>query len=230
MLAPATGRLSTAAWCRALAAGCAALVASLALHAAPPFEERTLLLVDDHDVLYRAGTERVLQPLVRHPANPVVAETQPWELAIGWTSIYRDPRTGKYQLWYQAHAGQRARQKSHETVVCFAESTDGVRFIKPQIDLFAFNDIAQTNIVLVGNGGYGDRYGASVLVDERETDPARRYKLAYYDWSLVEGREYAGLHVAFSPDGIHWTKQPGPLNRTAYGARGEPKIGTSTSF
>ena len=182
---------------------------------------RTLLLVDDHDVLYRAGTERVLLPLTRHPANPVVTETRPWELAIGWTSIHRDSRSGKYQLWYQAHAGKRARIKSHETVVCYAESADGVQFTKPDLGLFSFNDIEQTNIVLIGNGGHGDRYCCSVLVDERDSDPARRYKMAYYDWSPVEGREYAGLHVAFSPDGIRWTKHAGgPLNRTAYGGRG----------
>jgi len=182
---------------------------------------RTLLFVDDHDVLYRAGTERILLPLTRHPDNPVVAETKPWELAIGWTSIHRDPRSGKYQLWYQAHAGKRAKQKTHETVVCFAESSDGVRFVKPDLGLFSFNDIEQTNIVLIGNGGHGDRYCCSVLMDEREQNPARRYKLAYYDWSPIDGQEYAGLHVAFSPDGMHWTKHPGgPLNRTAYGGRG----------
>jgi hypothetical protein len=182
---------------------------------------RTLLFVDDHDVLYRAGTERVLHPLKRFANNPVIAEEKPWELAIAWTSIYREPKSGNYQLWYQAHSGKRAQKKSHETVVCYAESTDGIHFTKPDLGLHQYNDIAQTNIVLVGNGGYGDRYCCSVLVDERDPDPARRYKMAYYDWSVDEGQEYAGLHVAFSPDGIRWTKHAkGPLNRTAYGVRG----------
>ena len=40
-------------------------VAEPAPEAAP---SRTILLVDDHDVLYRSGTERVLTPLQRHPA------------------------------------------------------------------------------------------------------------------------------------------------------------------
>jgi hypothetical protein len=181
----------------------------------------TLLFVDDHHVLYRSGTERVLTQATRHPENPVVAETKPWELAIGWTSIHRDSQSGKYQLWYQAHAGKRAKLKSHETVVCYAESTDGVRFVKPDLGLFSFNEIEPTNIVLIGSGGHGDRYCCSVLVDEREQNPSRRYKLAYYDWSPINGQEFAGLHVAFSPDGVHWTKHPaGPLNRTAYGGRG----------
>ena len=44
---------------------------------------RTILLVDDHDVLYRSGTERVLHPATRHPANPLILQDKPWEVAIG---------------------------------------------------------------------------------------------------------------------------------------------------
>ena len=182
---------------------------------------RTLLLVDDHDILYRSGTERVLHRPRKHPANPLVGEVKPWEVAIAWTSIYRDPATGKYQLWYQAHAGKVAQKKSHVTTVCYAESNDGITFDRPELDLHAFNDVPRTNIVLVGNGGHGDRYGASVLVEPQEKDPVRRYKMAYYDWSIQDGREYPGLHVAFSPDGVRWAKHPnGPLYRTSYGSRG----------
>jgi hypothetical protein len=191
--------------------------------AAEPAQSRTLLLVDDHDVLYRSGTVRVLHPATRHPKNPVILQDKPWEVAIAWTSIHRDVKTGKYQLWYQAYAGKRAGDKRLECVVCYAESDDGVKFVKPEFEFHPFKEFKRTNIVLIGNGGYGDRYCNSVLADPDEKDPARRYKMAYYDWSVVEGREYPGLHVAFSPDGIRWTKHPqGPLFRTSYGARNHP--------
>ena len=37
---------------------------------------------------------------------------------------------------------------------------------------------------------------------------------------MKDGREEPGLHVAFSPDGIRWTKHPkGPLLPTLYGGR-----------
>ena len=61
-------------------------------------KEFTILLVDDHYVLYLSGTKRVLHPPKRNPSNPVIAEDKPWEGSIGWNSIYRDPKTGKYQL------------------------------------------------------------------------------------------------------------------------------------
>ena len=190
----------------------------------PPSQEgRTILLVDDHDVLYRSGTERVLHPATRHPQNPLILQDKPWEVAIAWTSIHRDPKTGKYQLWYQAYAGKRAGDKRLECVVCYAESEDGIKFTKPEFEFHPFKEFKKTNIVLIGNGGYGDRYCNSVLVDPNEKDPARHYKMAYYDWSVVEGREYPGLHVAFSPDGIRWTKhETAPLYRTSYDARGVP--------
>jgi hypothetical protein len=202
---------------------------SSARPAPAPALGRTMMFVDDHDVLYRSGTTRVMNPARRHSDTALIGQTRPWEVAIGWVSVYRDPKTGKYQLWYQAYAGKRAGDKRLECVVCYAESDDGLTFTKPDLDLFPFKDHAKTNIVLIGTGGYGDRYCNSVLVDpvEREPDPARRYKMAYYDWVPVarEGREYPGLCVAFSPDGVHWTKHPhpeGPLYKTSYGARGVP--------
>ncbi len=187
--------------------------------------EHTILLVDDQDVLYRSGTKRVLCPLTRSPANPIIkGGVYPWETAIAWMSIYRNPATGKYQLWYQAFAGDAARDKTRRCVVAYAESDDGIKFIRPNLGLFDFNGVKDTSIVLVANGGTSDRYGASVVVDPREHDVNRRYKMAYFDFTRDRaGREYPGLNVAFSPDGIHWTKYPGgTLSRTARGSYGEP--------
>lgn len=183
---------------------------------------RTVLLVDDHDVLYRPGTKRVVHSLRRHAGNPVVGETKPWEVAIAWCSIYRDPRTGRYQLWYQAYTGKVARTKTHTCVVCYAESEDGIHFTKPDLGLHSIAGHKRTNIVLVGRGGHSLRYCCSVVVDPRDSDPSRRYKMVYFDFGIDGGKEYPGLHVAFSPDGIHWTKHTKtPLLRSSYGTAGQ---------
>lgn len=181
---------------------------------------RTILFVDDHEILYRSGTNRVFQPPRRHADKALLGLSKPWELAIGYVTIHREPKSGKYQLWYQAYAGNRAGERRLKCVVCYAESRDGIHFDRPELDLFPFKG-EKSNIVLVANAGHGDRYGCSVLVDPDEQDAARRYKMAYYDWSVVHGREEPGLHVAFSPDGIRWTKHnQGTLLRTLYGGRG----------
>jgi hypothetical protein len=66
--------------------------------------DHTLLLADESPILYRSGTEQIATPFKRHSANPVIAQDHPWEEAIGWSSVYRHPQTGKYQLWYQGYA------------------------------------------------------------------------------------------------------------------------------
>ena len=188
-----------------------------------PAADRTILLVDDHDVLYRSGTRRILHPAERHPANPLIRPERPWEGAIGWTSIHRDARSGKYQVWYQGYSAGVAKTHALDSVVCYAESTDGIHFTRPSLGLFEYNGIRDTNIVMIGNGGYGDRYTNSVWVDDRDPDPAHRYKMIFYDWFPRDGREYPGLQLAYSPDGIHWNKRQGSLLlETLYGGVGQP--------
>ena len=185
---------------------------------------RTLLFVDDHHILYRSGTQRHLQPLQRSTVNPLISgRDKPWEVAVAWMSVYRHPATGKYQLWYQAFAGAESKDRTRRCTVCYAESDDGVHFTKPNLGLFDFNGVKETNIVLIANGGKSDRYGVSVVVNQQEKDPSRRYKMAYYDFTTTDGYEYPGLNVAFSPDGIHWTKHlGGPQLRGSYGEFGTP--------
>ncbi|MSU23269.1 MAG: hypothetical protein EXS32_05525 [Opitutus sp.] len=187
---------------------------------------RTILFVDDDDVLYRPGTIKRIVPFRKAANNPVVPPNKAWEGMLGWTSVYRNPQTGKFQMWYQAYQERRKEDKSLKCVVCYAESDDGRNWTKPGLDLFPFYEEKITNIVLVGaggkEGGYGDRYCNSVVVDPRDPDPARRYKMAYYDWSVgARTRDGAGAHVAFSPDGIHWKKYEGGLvYATALGDKG----------
>ena len=158
--------------------------------------EELLLFVDDHDVLYRPGTIRVLRPLDRHPGNPVIPADESWEGAIGYCSVYRDPESGRYQLWYQACPG---------CWLCYAISDDGLRWEKPEIASDGSNKLMPIS------------YGAGVLVDPDDRDPARRYKYAFW--------EHNGTCVAFSPNGIEWTRHAGaPLLGGSFGKPGQPPL------
>jgi hypothetical protein len=195
--------------------------ATTVAHAGAPAKGRTLLLADDHDVLYRSGTQRVAGIPTRHSEKALIPSDKDWEMLIGYTSVYRNPQTGKYQLWYQAYAGGRGGDRKLKCVVCYAESDDGITFTKPELDLFPFKG-GKSNIVLNSNAGTGDRYCASVIVEPDDPDPKRRYKMAHYDWSIMNGKDIPGVQVAFSPDGIHWTKHPGTLLETPYGRYVQP--------
>jgi len=187
--------------------------------------DRTILFVDDNAILYRSGTRRILQQPKRHAANPMIDETKPWEVAIGYCTVYRDIGTGLHQCWYQAYSGNHADNRTRRVVVCYATSTDGVVWEKPNLGLYDYNGENNTNIVLVGNGGRSVNYGASVLVDHRDSDMEKRYKMAYWDFVNVEGRQVPGLCVAFSRDGIHWVKHSkAPLLQGAYGDPTQPPL------
>jgi hypothetical protein len=183
---------------------------------------QTLLFIDDHHILYRSGTERLSTPFQRHADNPLIASQEyPWEVALAWSSIYRNPDSGVYQLWYQAYSGDQLTERTHDCATCYAESEDGIHFRKPMMDQYLFQGTQPSNIILVGNGGHSYKYGNYVVVDQAGKDPDRRYKMAYFDFSGSGPEEKPGLHVAFSPDGIHWTKHPtAPVAPIAYGRGG----------
>ncbi|MEO2045303.1 MAG: hypothetical protein ABGX16_01870 [Pirellulales bacterium] len=139
--------------------------------------------------------------------------------------MYKDPHSNRYQMWYQSYVDPKTPDKSLRCVVCYAESRDGIRWDKPDLELFPFYDIKKTNIVLVSNKQRSTHYGASVVVDSSEPDSFRKYKMAYWDFVGKGGKPLKGLCVAFSPDGIHWTKYPNnPVLHGAYGERDPPPL------
>jgi len=179
----------------------------------------TLLFVDDHDILYRPATQRTLHQPVRHKGNPLLVGPS-IKHQVAYCSVYRDAEANRYQMWYQMTGAG--------CVVCYAESKDGIVWTKPELDILTFKGIPDRNVVLTSS----DHYDAAVVVDAPGgPDPARRYKMAY--WSIPEpegvpadpkeprGRN-GGMYVAFSPDGIHWTKHEPPVLRGNYGRITDP--------
>ena len=75
--------------------------------------------------------------------------------------VLRDPADGKLKLWYIV-SGESEGSSSY---IAYAESDDGIAWNKPTLGLFPYKDIADTNIVLVGNGGCSIRYANSIVVD-----------------------------------------------------------------
>ena len=77
-------------------------------------------------------------------------------------------------------------------LTCYAESDDGIHWVKPDLGVFTFNESPRNNIVW-------DFHGASVFIDRGETDPAKRYK------AIGFCRRYRNVFLLTSPDGIHWS-------------------------
>ena len=128
----------------------------------------------------RGGGElraRVGNP-IKHPANPLFGQDQPWETRIdnGYPNVVPPNRDNpSYQIWYGNQAANGTRNRYS---LLYANSTDGLRWHKPSLGLFDFGAAGFPNFAHLGSANNvvveGD--GIGVYYDPHEADPSRRYK------------------------------------------------------
>jgi hypothetical protein len=171
-------------------------------------------------------TRSVHQPK-KHPENPVLVREHPWEgyrVQVYGTVIF-DPLENLFKAWYM-NIPKTAKEKitvngetrpGHATLLSYATSKDGMKWDKPILNLVDFEGSTANNMIAP------DLYnpeGFSVLLEPDDPDSNKRYKAFYWDHGfgptiVYEGLEIYGegekdgMHVAFSPDGIHWTPYEG---------------------
>lgn len=156
---------------------------------------RRYLLLDERNLAGCSNAELVLGRVEKHPANPLLTPTQPWEQNYDnfYGNILYDEEAGEYRLWYLCFV-------DGESALLYARSSDGIHWEKPELGLWEFRGSKANNIVLLGV------HGAGVIKDMSAPGPERRYKMIARD----EATEL--LQVAFSNDGIHWS-EPVPQPR-----------------
>lgn len=141
------------------------------------------------------------------PRELVLIHDAPWEgNTCGYHTIFYDPDgPGKpYRMTYRGSHGDPTTGASlHPQVTCYAESDDGIHWIKPQLGLFPFAGTKANNIIWQGTGCHN----FTPFKDTSPHCPAQaRYK------ALGGTREEGGLYAFQSPDGIHWSlMQPEPV-------------------
>ena len=169
-------------------------------------QEDTILFIDDMAIASRHGLMRVPTQAVKHPKNPIVSPTRPWEIGSVYIfgSVIREPETGLFRMWYQANDGESISSPGHMTI-CYAESNDGIRWHKPLLPIMPYKDRHTTNIVLGHDVYSGNPYCSSVIRDDGADNPAERYKLAawFEQWS-DQLANFNGAASFCSPDGLHW--------------------------
>lgn len=133
--------------------------------------------------------------VVQQPMAKDVALTadKPWE---GNTSAYytliqdRD----KLRVYYRgSHFDEKSKKATHREVTCYAESTDGLHFTKPELGLFEFDGSKGNNIVWDGPGTH-------CFTPFKDENPRCEPDAPYKALTLVKG----GLLPLKSSDGIHW--------------------------
>lgn len=127
------------------------------------------------------------------------------------------PEIGKYRAWYSLIGNHKTNGKNPDEndgkplpdhfLLALAESKDGIHWraavdcgsSDPKADIFPH----------VVYSGLGEVHGSYVFRDERDPDPARRYKCAgaSLDPSVPLSQINANCIVAVSPDGVHWDER-----------------------
>jgi hypothetical protein len=182
-------------------------LASLSLRAADYFDEtkaRTLFAFDNDSIPHTQNLKLEMRQPERHPANPVLRRGEPGSPdAHGvqfYGSVIRDQ--GKYRMWYVAFddAGKSA-VASERWRAAYAESVDGVTWVKPELGLVQFRGSKKNNLVDVG-GAWGF-VNLKVIKDETDPDTSRRYKMTTHVYFRHNTR--LGTLLPFvSADGLKW--------------------------
>jgi hypothetical protein len=139
------------------------------------------------------------------PAAPVVVADKPWEsMSNGWgTMLIED---GRWRLWYEAW--DENYKDDWDGRLCYAESTDGKTWIKPDLGLVEYNGSRNNNIIFDGRMSGCGFHGHCVFVDPTAA-PDSRYRMIFMGalrrWENPgAGYPLTPMSFAHSADGLRW--------------------------
>lgn len=145
------------------------------------------LFLDDNRIESAVNVGRLVHPATKRGA-PVIVADQPWESSV---YIYGSVVTGSpgaaYKMWYTAYNNALGAY-----LLCYATSTDGITWTKPNLGKVDVNGSTANNVV--------NKLGGTVVYNPASAD-GQQYKLLTYNGSLTPG----AYEAYFSGDGITWT-------------------------
>jgi len=159
--------------------------------------DESVLLLGAPTVARTSGLTQRFFLAQRHPDNPVLRRSEPWE-GVGpyvWGNrLMQDEQTRQFRLWYIAY-----RFEDNFYRWAYATSADGLHWTKPDLAVERFGNATARNCLPLGP--HPEKGTRSIARDPRpETPSHRRY--------LGVRFTYEGEFVSFSPDGIAWLEYP----------------------
>jgi len=129
----------------------------------------------------------------------VLVTDKPWEGPdSAYFTVFQDGPL--VRLYYRGQVPGGADVSTNQ-VTCYAESTDGIHFVRPNLGLVEFEGSKENNIIYRGQEAHN-------FAPFRDENPAAKPEERYRALAGILGKLYAFV----SPDGIHWKKlQPEPV-------------------
>jgi len=147
------------------------------------------LFIDDRFIESSENVALTMNP--PRKVGPVLVGEHEWE--VGWVSsgtVLED--NGVFKMWYSAHeVGKNGKLGPGHN--CYATSTDGIHWEKPNLGLVEFKGSKDNNIIAAGG---------TVFIDPKAPADQRYKMLCQMYWP---DPEKGGLYIRTSPDGLKWT-------------------------
>uniref|UniRef100_UPI00404A74B4 hypothetical protein n=1 Tax=Cephaloticoccus sp. TaxID=1985742 RepID=UPI00404A74B4 len=128
----------------------------------------------------------------------------------------------RFRIWYYAVHKVGDEGGMGVSPVCYAESDDGENWTRPELGQVEWKGSRANNLIALGPDSTEACSGVSVLRDDEESDPARRYKMVYGKQLPKEFKATLGVdrrwvvRTATSPDGLRWTEQAGLVSGSKF--------------
>lgn len=166
------------------------------------------LFVDDF-LIEKTTLKRTFHYPEYHTSNPILVPDKEWEkmgtegaafAAPFSDGVWYDETDNKFKMWYMAGGGEHSINNAG--VTCYAESTDGITWTKPILNI-----VSRTNIVDKGT----IRDASVVWLDKQETNSSKRYKM----FQSAGGAGNWKYHYKTSSDGKTWRDNATPSQAIA---------------
>lgn len=179
------------------------------------------LFLDPRLIAKAERVRLILGKVTKDLHNPLFGQDKPWEPRFDnlYPNVIYDDEDGIYKCWYTPYLIDPGTTDTPRTLrpyrtyiesgielgVCYAKSKDGIVWEKPDLGLVEFKGSKKNNIVMRRDDS-GDPGEAGVIKDLREADPSRRYKMLCYRYGASVEKSPGTMALAFSKDGLHWSK------------------------
>jgi hypothetical protein len=168
----------------------------------------TLFAFDNVSIPFTRSLKLEMHPPEKYTGNPVLGrgksgEPDSWAIHF-YGSVIRE-KSGKFRMWYIGTGDERGQNTHHDSSLwrlLYAESTDGVHWVRPKLGLVEYRGSKENNLLLTEP--FMGAINVKVLHEPEDPDPSRRYKMILHAHWMKGTVRHGTLAPYASADGYRW--------------------------
>jgi len=170
------------------------------------------LFLDSHDIQSMENLELVLHTPRRHPDNPILVGSRPWEKWTAYVNgrpVLYDSASGEFKMWYLSSLMEPSAFAGIQYKACYAVSRDGVHWHRPNLGQVHWPGSPNNNILQWGENWMRR---VNVIMNPNESDAQSRYLMTYVDvfdgiTAITKGHSSDGIRWKLNADGKPWFRK-----------------------